>query len=120
MHVKVHIGASLKSLGGAIYTHGGHVSHTGQLFFDDRITDAVGTFSPYSAQTVQRIRNDADQIYGQSNGDTMRVPIRFLTNEFSGGMAGEITLGIDSSARPSPAGPNGGGPRPPGPPAGRR
>ncbi|CAF1349450.1 unnamed protein product [Adineta steineri] len=118
MHVKVHIDASLSIMdGGAIYTKGGHVSHTGQFFFDDSLTDAVATVYPYTTQTIQRTLNDEDFIYRESNGATMLVPIRFLTDEFTGGMAGEITVGIDPTATPQPAG-GGGGPRPPGPPPG--
>ncbi|CAF3106066.1 unnamed protein product, partial [Rotaria sp. Silwood2] len=37
MHVKVHVGATLINIGGAIYTKGGHVSHIGQLFFNDTL-----------------------------------------------------------------------------------
>jgi hypothetical protein len=117
VHVKVHIGASLKSIGGAIHITGGHVSHTGQLFFDDDMTDSVGTFYPYSTQTIQRTRNSEDGIYAQSGGSTMLVPIRFLTTEFTGGMAGEITVAVNPSATPTGA-EGGGGPRPPGPPPG--
>lgn len=117
MHIKVHVGAGLKTINGAIHSTGGHVSHTGQLYFDDNLTDAVGTIYPYTSQTIQRTRNNEDGIFGGSNGASMIVPIRFLTDEFTGGMAGEIVVGVDPSATPAPVGPgNGGGPRPPRPP----
>lgn len=117
MHLKVHLGASLSSVGGVIHVQGGHVSHTGQLFFDDTLTDAVGTVFPYSSQTVRRTRNNEDFIYAEAGGDKLHVPIRFLTDEFTAGMAGEMTVGLDPSATPVPGG---GGPRPPGPfPPGR-
>lgn len=113
IHIKVHVGISLTSIGGAIYTQGGHVSHTGQLYFDDSLSDAVGTIYPYSMQTIRRTRNEEDGIFASSNGASMLVPIRFLSDEFTGGMAGEIIVGIDPSATPAPVGP---GPRPPMPP----
>lgn len=116
MHIKVHIGAGLKSVGGVIHSTGGHVSHTGQLYFEDGLTDAVATFQPYSSQTIRRTRNEEDGIFGQGNGASMIIPIRILSDEFTGGMAGEIAVGVDPLATPSPVGPgNGGGPRPPPP-----
>jgi hypothetical protein len=116
MHVKVHIGASLASINGAIHVKGGHVSHTGQFFFDDSLTDAVATIHPYTTQTIQRTRNEEDMIYRESGGTTMIIPITFLTDQFTGGMGGEITVGVDPTATPGPTGGGGGGPRPPGPP----
>jgi hypothetical protein len=113
MHVKVHIEASLVSIGGAIHVTGGHVSHTGQFYFDDSLTDAVATVYPYSTQTFQRTRNNQDMIYSESNGATTIIPVTILTSEFTGGMAGDITVGVDPTASPAPAG---GGPPPFGPP----
>jgi hypothetical protein len=114
MHVKVHIGASLASINGAIHVKGGHVSHTGQFFFDDTLTDIVAKIYPYTTQTIQRTRNNEDMIYSESNGATMLIPIKFLTNTMVDGMIGEITVGVDPTSIPAPAG--GGGPPPPGPP----
>lgn len=113
MHVKVHIDASLVSIGGTAYVIGGHVSHTGQFFFDDTMTDAVATMYPYSTHNIQRVRNNEDFIYAESAGSTMIIPITFPSNTFTGGMAGEITVGVDPSATPAPIG----GPRPPRPSA---
>lgn len=113
MHVKVHIAASLVSIGGIVHVTGGHVSHTGQFFFEDSLTDAVATVYPYSTHNIQRTRNYEDMIYSESNGATMIVPVRILTSEFTGGMAGEITVGVDPTAISEEVG---GGGRPPGPP----
>ncbi len=114
MHVKVHIDASLVSIGGIVHVKGGHVSHTGQFFFDDTMTDAVANYSPYSTHNIQRTRNNEDIIYLESNGATMIIPITFPANTFTGGMAGAITVGVDPTAIPTPVG--GGGRPPPGPP----
>jgi protocatechuate 3,4-dioxygenase beta subunit len=116
MHIKVHIGASLVSIGGVVHITGGHVSHTGQLFFDDTMTDAVANFSPYSTNTIQRKRNNEDMIYLESNGATMILPITFPANTFTGGMASEMTVGVDPTATPIG---DGGGPPPFPPPTGR-
>ena len=53
MHVKVHIAASLTSIGGVVHVKGGHVSHTGQFFFDDALTDIIAQIHPYSTHTIQ-------------------------------------------------------------------
>lgn len=111
MHIKVHIGASLTNIGGAIYAKGGHVSHTGQFFFDDALNDRVATTSPYSTHTVRRVRNNEDGIYEDSNGATMIVPIKLLGSDFKQGMTGEITVGVNPTAIPQSTG-FGGGPRP--------
>jgi protocatechuate 3,4-dioxygenase beta subunit len=107
VHIKVHVGASLTNIGGAIYTRGGHVSHTGQLYFDDTITDQIATLSPYSSHSIRRIRNDEDGIFRQTRGSTTIIPTQYLTNDgIRGPMRGEITVGIDPTAlvssRPRP------------------
>jgi hypothetical protein len=111
MHIKVHIGASLTNVDGAIYAKGGHVSHTGQLFFNDELNDMVAAISPYSTHTIRRVRNNEDGIYNDSDGATMIVPIKFLENDFTKGMTGEIAVGVDPTATPASAGFDG---RPPG------
>ncbi|CAF3331813.1 unnamed protein product [Rotaria sp. Silwood1] len=115
MHVKVHVGASLTNIGGSIYAKGGHVSHIGQLFFNDTLTDEVAKLSPYTLQKTRRIRNNEDGIYSQSKGSTTIVPVQFLTaNGFKGAVKGDITLGINPQAVSTLAGrPGGGRPRPP-------
>ena len=45
IHVKVHIGGAK---GGTTYS-GGHVSHTGQLFFNDAISGQVYALDPYAS-----------------------------------------------------------------------
>lgn len=49
IHVKVHID--------------GDEVHTGQLYFDDGLTDEVFAAAPYAARGERDVRNDADGIY---------------------------------------------------------
>jgi protocatechuate 3,4-dioxygenase beta subunit len=49
IHVKVHIS--------------GNVVHTGQLFFNDKLTDAVFLKSPYASRGSRDTRNSNDSIY---------------------------------------------------------
>lgn len=54
IHVKVHAG--------------GKEIHTGQLFFDDALTDAVYKKDPYAARDARDTRNTRDDIFEQSGG----------------------------------------------------
>jgi hypothetical protein len=76
---------------------GGHVSHTGQLFFNDTLTDAVAHISPYSNHTITRTRNAADSIYASANGSVTIVGIR---ENSMNNYTGMVTLGVNSSAIP--------------------
>ncbi|CAF2073602.1 unnamed protein product [Rotaria magnacalcarata] len=119
IHVKVHVGATVTNIGGAIYRKGGHVSHTGQLFVNDTLTDVVAKLSPYVLQKTRQIRNNEDSIYSQSKGSTIIVSIQFLTaNSVKGAPKGGITLSINPKAVSiQNERPGGGPPRPP--PGGR-
>jgi hypothetical protein len=111
MHVKVHVGATLTNIGGAIYAKGGHVSHTGQLFFNDTVTDEVAKLLPYTLEKVRRTRNNEDGIYSGSKGSTSIIPIQFLTaNGLKGTVKGDVTLGVNPNAVLTSSG---GRPRPP-------
>ena len=98
IHVKVHVDAHLTNVNGTWRTKGGHVSHTGQLFFDDTITDEVNHLPLYTSQTFRRTRNYEDETYVQSQGSTTLISMEYLTeNGVRGPMRGEITLGVDPS-----------------------
>ena len=71
---------------------GGSVVHTGQLFFDEQINDAVYARSPYSDRTGERMTNDQDGIF--ANGGAQSMPQ--LTEE-GDGYRGTITLGVQTS-----------------------
>src|SRR5207302_7281519 len=49
IHVKVHLG--------------GNVVHTGQLYFQDALTDAVYRKTPYSSRPGRDVRNATDSVY---------------------------------------------------------
>jgi hypothetical protein len=69
----------------------GNVVHTGQLFFDEAINDAVYARAPYNGHTGQRTLNDQDGIF--ANGGAASTVA--LTKD-GYGYAGEITLGVRS------------------------
>jgi protocatechuate 3,4-dioxygenase beta subunit len=78
IHVKVHIG--------------GNVVHTGQLFFNDTVTDAVYRRAPYSKRPNRTTRNAADSIYVNGGSKSM-VRIR----KQGTGHAGTVSMGVHAS-----------------------
>jgi protocatechuate 3,4-dioxygenase beta subunit len=50
---------------------GGSVVHTGQLFFPDRLTDAVYRRTPYNRRPARTTRNATDSIFRNGGGRSM-------------------------------------------------
>jgi protocatechuate 3,4-dioxygenase beta subunit len=75
IHVKVHLGTN--------------ETYTGQLFFDDEVTDAVYENEPYSDRPGPDMRNADDGIYAQSGGATI-VAVEPGSESYSG----VVTLGV--------------------------
>jgi protocatechuate 3,4-dioxygenase beta subunit len=94
IHLKTHVGGRSS---GSTYG-GGHVAHTGQLFFPGRTTDRVAKLSPYNKRTVTRTRNSQDNIYGQ--GGTKVSLKRRKAGILRAGFIATITVGIDPTATP--------------------
>lgn len=79
IHVKVHVN--------------GAVIHTGQLFFDDAVTDTVyAANAPYSSRSQRGVRNDADGIYGQG-GSTSVLNVSKVGAEYTS----TLNVGVKSS-----------------------
>jgi protocatechuate 3,4-dioxygenase beta subunit len=78
IHVVVHVGGS--------------IVHTGQLYFDDTLTDKVYQTGPYKARAADRdTRNATDGIY--ANGGPRST---LSMKRAAGGYIGAITLGVRS------------------------
>ena len=75
IHVKVHVG--------------GNVVHTGQLFFNDALTDAVYRAKPYSNRPNRDTRNADDSIFVNGGKRSMLVVKRN-----GKGYVGTITMGV--------------------------
>jgi protocatechuate 3,4-dioxygenase beta subunit len=67
----------------------GDVVHTGQLFFDDALTDAVFTRKPYSTRSARDVRNADDGIYGNGGSRSLLRMRRQGT-----GYLGTISMGV--------------------------
>jgi len=78
IHLKVHIA--------------GNVVHTGQLFFDEQVSDGVYARSPYSSRTGQRTTNAQDSIYTQGGAQTLQLAAE------GDGYRGTCLLGVQQSS----------------------
>lgn len=96
IHVKVHVGG--RRTGGTF--RGGHVAHTGQLFFPEPVSDLVYARPPYSRDAAPRVANSADAIFVEQGGARSMLK---LSGDPGSGLAGAIALGVDPSATPSAA-----------------
>jgi protocatechuate 3,4-dioxygenase beta subunit len=79
IHMKVHVGGS--------------VVHTGQLFFDDGLTDQVYRAEPYSSRGTPEVRNSADDIYR----DAVAASAVLAMTPSGNGYVGDITVGVRRS-----------------------
>ena len=112
MHLKVIVDGRVS---GDTY-EGGHVSHTGQLFFPEDVTDQVATLKPYSSHgDVPIVPQSEDGIFESSGGDSAIVELTpRKEGAIADGFVAEIVLGVDPNATPDPAGVGPAGGPPPG------
>jgi protocatechuate 3,4-dioxygenase beta subunit len=98
IHLKAHVGGKA---GSSKYS-GGHVSHTGQLFFSDTTTDKVARLSPYTRNDTERTRNAVDHVYTGQHGARAKLGLtRRNASTIKSGFVAAITLAIDPDATPS-------------------
>jgi protocatechuate 3,4-dioxygenase beta subunit len=79
IHMKVHVAGS--------------VVQTGQLFFDDNLTDQVYRSAPYNSRGTPDVRNSADNIYRSAGAASAVLPVTPADR----GYAGAITVGVKRS-----------------------
>jgi protocatechuate 3,4-dioxygenase beta subunit len=94
IHMKVHIGG--KASDGTL--RGGHVSHTGQLFFAEPANSSVYALAPYSSDTAHRTLNSSDSIYSRAGGSRAEVALR---GSAESGLVGHVTVGVNPRATPA-------------------
>jgi protocatechuate 3,4-dioxygenase beta subunit len=80
IHVKVHVDDQ--------------VVHTGQLFFDDTLSDTVFQRSPYNTRGTRDMRNEDDSIFSDAGGSSAIVPVKEAGSNYTG----TITLGVKTSS----------------------
>ena len=96
----------------------GHVSHTGQLFFPEDITDRIAKLKPYANhRDVHLTTHSEDMIFEDQHGASGLVTLsRVEPRSEAGGLIATVTLAVDPEATPAPVGmggPGGFGGRPP-------
>jgi protocatechuate 3,4-dioxygenase beta subunit len=115
IHVRVHVGGAA----GTTYT-GGHVAHTGQLFFPDDLTTQVHQLQPYAGHKGSRTMNSQDQVYNGEQGSTFVLNLSPLqSGAMAGGFSATVMMGVDPNATPAAVGGGGAAGGPGGPPPGR-
>ena len=100
IHVKVHIGG--KAAGGAYA--GGHVSHTGQLLFQDATTSQVYKLAPYTSDTATRVLNGADRVFTEQGGSKSMLTLTRRGASVADGYLGAIRLVVDPASTPAAVG----------------
>ena len=100
IHAKVHVGSYI--VGGTV--KGGHVTHTGQFFFPEELTEQIGAFEPYSANTIQRTTNQQDTHYNAgAGGSAAMLHVKWRDEPtLPGGLNAMITVTVDPEATPAP------------------
>jgi protocatechuate 3,4-dioxygenase beta subunit len=109
IHVKVHIAGEVTR--GPRYA-GGHVAHTGQLYFPEQTSERVAGLEPYRINTVPRVRNQSDAIFtaGDDSGVLTLTPLPQVPPQSRGGsplthgLLGAVVLGVNPLAIPAPVG----------------
>ncbi|MGW7048682.1 intradiol ring-cleavage dioxygenase [Streptomyces avermitilis] len=95
IHVKTHVGGTVSN---GTY-HGGHVSHTGQLYFPETYNTKVAALTPYRSNTATRTRNANDGIY-RNGGSSTLLTITQVGSDLSKGVTGTVVVGINPAATP--------------------
>jgi protocatechuate 3,4-dioxygenase beta subunit len=116
VHFKVHLGgASGGEVGGVVHSPtytGGHVSHTGQIFFpeDDAVT--LMKRAPYNEHKIHRVTQSEDGVFTQQHGSVAIARMHLGTEEqIRRGIGAAIVAIVDPNATPAPVRPAGfGGP----------
>ncbi len=107
LHMKVRLGGAA----GEETWNGGHVAHTGQIYFPEDVTAEVAALQPYAANSgVHRTLQSEDGIFRSQHGSSGIVTLdRLQQGTNSSGFLALATLAIDPEATPAPVGIGGGG-----------
>jgi protocatechuate 3,4-dioxygenase beta subunit len=89
IHVKVHVGGS--HAGSKL--SGGHVSHTGQIFFPESLSTSVYRTSPYTDDANRRTYRQYDRVYTGQHGASSVLDV--TGGSVASGLRGSITLAVD-------------------------
>jgi protocatechuate 3,4-dioxygenase beta subunit len=96
IHLKVHVNGSIEKDKYA----GGHVSHTGQLFFPDELSDEISNLKPYGERkNIARTRIDEDMVVADAHGSPVMLSFEQMKRDsLEAGMIGTAVVRVDPSA----------------------
>jgi protocatechuate 3,4-dioxygenase beta subunit len=120
IHMKVHVGGGATKTAAADAAHpgvevyaGGHVAHTGQLFFPEDVSRFVEATAPYSSQKVRRTALDEDMVFnGQGGVGSVAKMTAVTATQLSDGYVATLVVAVDPEAVPGLVGIGGRTPRP--------
>eukprot|EP00029_Vermamoeba_vermiformis_P009119 TRINITY_DN4444_c0_g1_i1.p1 TRINITY_DN4444_c0_g1~~TRINITY_DN4444_c0_g1_i1.p1 ORF type:complete len:294 (+),score=15.12 TRINITY_DN4444_c0_g1_i1:30-911(+) len=95
IHVKVHINSTLEDSSDTII--GGHVTHTGQVYFNDTIDNQIAMLAPYSDRASILTPQNSDSIFVNQGGIDSLLDLQFIDKdtEYIGGLVASIILGVE-------------------------
>lgn len=101
IHVKVHVGG--QELAHA-YT-GGHVSHTGQVFFPEDLSQSIAGLDPYVKHSIPRTLHAEDHVFQDQHGQSAIADVQRVQEEsVRHGLVAIAMLGVDPKATPAGVG----------------
>ncbi|MGW3664763.1 intradiol ring-cleavage dioxygenase [Streptomyces sp. NPDC005141] len=95
IHIKTHAGGTVSN---GTY-HGGHVSHTGQLYFPEAYNTRIAALTPYRNNTATRTLNARDGIY-RNGGSSTLLSVTQAGSDLGKGVVGTVILGVNPAATP--------------------
>ena len=98
IHVKVHVDGTWTDTG----YEGGHVCHTGQLFFDESAVLRTAQLEPYSTNTTVRTTLDEDRFYSDNGHEGGLLFLDFDTRNIARGVRATLTMGVAPESTPPP------------------
>lgn len=107
IHMKIHLGGERSN---DTYL-GGHVCHTGQLFFPEDLTEKVAKMEPYAKRLqVHRTTQEEDNVFQSQHGSSCLVQVeRIRKGSDQDGFIASATLAVNPEATPQLVGPGGRG-----------
>jgi protocatechuate 3,4-dioxygenase beta subunit len=99
IHLKVHGGGDISN---GQYA-GGHVSHTGQLFLPEDITEQIAKMAPYAQHSgVHRTLHSEDHIFRDQGGSRSMLSLeRLEKGSNTAGFTASVVLAVDPDAVPA-------------------
>jgi protocatechuate 3,4-dioxygenase beta subunit len=108
IHMKVHVGGGATKPSSADSAHagvevyaGGHVAHTGQLFFPEDVSRFVEATHPYSSVKVRRTTLEQDMVFnGQGGAGSVAQLTPVTSTQLSDGYVATLVVAVDPEATP--------------------